>query len=66
MTVLGVEGLRHVNQLVKPTTDKRLKRSYGLIGFRFCVADTAPQAAIAALATAWPDLRFSMQQRRID
>ena len=62
----GVEGLRQVKDLAKPTTGKRLKRSDSVIGYRFCSADTAPDAAIATLTKAWPALRFSLQQQRLD
>lgn len=45
------------------TAGKRLPAGHAVLGYGFFTAGDTPQAAVAKIAAAWPDLRFVLQPR---
>jgi hypothetical protein len=59
----GADALRQVARRDNPRPGQRLPRGQAVLGYRFYTLERPPAAAIAALATAWPALRFKLQTR---
>jgi len=48
------------------TAGKRLPAGHTVLGYGFFTGGDTPQAAVAKIAAAWPDLRFVLQPRPAD
>ncbi len=56
----GTDGLRHVEQ--RPGRPRRrLPAGHAVIGYGFFTEGETPQAAMSALASSWPELRFLLR-----
>jgi hypothetical protein len=60
------ERLRQVAAREKPTTGRRLPRGHAVAGYGFFTACDTPWAAVDAIATSWPGLRFVLVPRPVD
>ena len=59
----GADELRQVVRCDNPPRGRRLPAGQAVLGYRFFTWERPPAPAIAALATAWPALRFKLQTR---
>ena len=59
----GADELRQVARCDNPRPGRRLPARQAVLGYRFFTRERPPVPAIAALATAWPALRFKLQTR---
>ncbi len=56
----GTDGLRHVEE--RPgRPGRRLPAGHAVIGYGFFTDGETPQAAMSALASSWPELRFLLR-----
>ena len=60
------DRLRQVVIRPQATTGRRLPRGHAVIGYGFFTFGDIPQAAVDALALAWPDLRFVLAPQSQD
>jgi hypothetical protein len=60
------DRLRQIAVRPKPTTGRRLPRTYSVISYGFFTDGETPHAAITQLASRWPALRFALQPRPAD
>jgi hypothetical protein len=57
------DRLRQINALSKPGPGRRLPVGHTVAGYGFFTIDLPPAPAIAAIAEAWPMLRFALRHR---
>jgi hypothetical protein len=57
------DQLRQINALAKPGPGRRLPSGHSAAGYSFFAIDRPPSPAIAAIAEAWPMLRFALRHR---
>ena len=60
------DRLRQVVERSRPGTGRRLPRGHGVVGYGFFTHRETPHAAIDALASRWPALRFVLRPRPPD